>query len=107
MFAYAIPSLPGVGGSSGGGAAKMIVIQVCEEDQPHQCKTLQFVDRFTEQDHFNAKNSKGDCLMMIGEAQAIPCDKKMKSGIPSILQKLHDALGGESSTLNFDETNYN
>lgn len=97
----------GGGGISGGvdASAKYIYVQMCdleaptEQEQKQRCRTVRIKNRFTEQDHINAINQKGDCLQLIGEAVAVPCNDKMKTGIPDIIQKLHEAFGGEKDAI--------
>lgn len=96
-------SFAGVGGISGG--SKMITVEVCDMDVPGLCRTIRYLDRFTEQDKENAANQKSDCLMSVGEALYVPCDDKKTYEIPKFLKKLNEVFGGTTAPPNIDSPN--
>ena len=97
------PAFSGGGGISGG--SKMITVQVCDIEMPGQCQTIRYLDRMTEQDHYNALNQKGECYSSMGEAtNFVPCTEEQKTyKIPKFLRKLNEIFGGAGATPPTDD----
>lgn len=103
-IAYVLPSLSGVGGSSGGG--KFLMVEFCGGESGTDCKMIKIKNRFTEQDLLNAKYQKGDCMMPIGEAQMVPCDPEIESHIPKIKEMLSHSYHYEEGAYGSTPSGY-